>query len=176
MGYLIAILMVAASIWVVGNLRAPNPAIPLLIVLWLLGIGLITGLSFTLLLCALVVAVLLLLFGSNKTRKRVLTKPLLTQFRRVLPAMSDTEAEALNAGTVWWEGELFKGRPQWSKLLKVTSPRLSAEEQEFLDGPVETLCIMLNDWHITYEAKDLPETVWQFIRGHGFFGLIIPKR
>ncbi|MCB1858938.1 MAG: acyl-CoA dehydrogenase [Gammaproteobacteria bacterium] len=168
--------MVAASIWVVGNLRAPNPAIPLLIVLWLLGIGLITGLSFTLLLCALVVAVLLLLFGSNKTRKRVLTKPLLTQFRRVLPAMSDTEAEALNAGTVWWEGELFKGRPQWSKLLKVTSPRLSAEEQEFLDGPVETLCIMLNDWHITYEAKDLPETVWQFIRGHGFFGLIIPKR
>ena len=97
-------------------------------------------------------------------------------FRAALPTMSQTERDALEAGTVWWDGELFSGRPDWKKLLAYPAPTLSAEEQAFLDGPVEELCSMINDWHITAERYDLPPEVWQFIKDKGFFGMIIPKK
>jgi acyl-CoA dehydrogenase len=93
-----------------------------------------------------------------------------------MPAMSDTERDALEAGTVWWEGELFAGRPRWQKLLDIPAPRLSVAEQAFLDGPVEALCRQLNDWEITHDRKDLPPEAWRFIKEQGFFGMIIPKR
>lgn len=104
----------------------------------------------------------------------LITRPLSTCFRRMLPPISRTEREALDAGTVWWDGDLFSGRPDWERLLTLPSPRPSAEEEAFLDGLVEELCRMLDDWRIT-EDRDLSPDVWRFIRGKGFFAMIIPK-
>ncbi len=101
---------------------------------------------------------------------------MLDLFRSVMPPMSQTEREALEAGTVWWDGELFSGAPNWNTLLNTPKPQLSKEEQDFLDGPTEQLCQMLDDWNITHERRDLPPETWQFIKDNGFFGMIIPKR
>ena len=109
-------------------------------------------------------------------RRRVLSNPVLAIFRRILPDMSQTEKEAIDAGTVWWDGDLFSGRPDWERLLQMPAPKLSAEEQAFLDGPVEEACAMANDWEITHEHYDLPPRLWQFLKDMGFFGMIIPKK
>ncbi|MBX3505520.1 MAG: acyl-CoA dehydrogenase [Parvibaculum sp.] len=111
----------------------------------------------------------------KETRKNRLTKPILAWAQKALPGMSETEREALEAGDVWLEAELFSGNPDWRKLLDTPRPQLSAEEQAFMDGPVEELCGMLDDWKITWEDGDLPEEVWTFLREHRFFGMIIPK-
>ncbi|HKA41399.1 MAG TPA: acyl-CoA dehydrogenase [Burkholderiales bacterium] len=121
-------------------------------------------------------AVAALLFNPTPLRRLLISKPLLGVFRRVLPQVSQTEQEALDAGTVWWDGDLFSGNPDWGKLLAYPAPTLSAEERAFLDGPVEDLCHMLDDWQITHELRDLPPHVWQFIKDRGFFGMIIPKQ
>src|SRR3989440_6814741 len=109
-------------------------------------------------------------------RRLLITDRILALYRRILPDMSQTEKEAIDAGSVWWAGELFSGRPDWNKLLATRAPRLSGEEQAFLDGPVEELCAMCNDWEITHELQDLPTHVWQFIKAKGFLGMIIPKK
>lgn len=111
----------------------------------------------------------------KETRKNRLTRPILAWAQKALPGMSETEREALEAGDVWLEAELFSGNPDWRKLLDTPRPQLSAEEQAFMDGPVEELCGMLDDWKITWEDGDLPEEVWAFLRQHRFFGMIIPK-
>jgi acyl-CoA dehydrogenase len=121
-------------------------------------------------------AVLGLVFNLRPLRRVLVTRHVLRAFRRLLPRMSDTEREAIDAGTVWWDGELFSGRPDWQRLLSAPAPRLSEEEQSFLDGPVEALCAMLDDWVITQELQDLPPEVWRFIKEKGFFGMIIPER
>ena len=108
-------------------------------------------------------------------RQSWLTAPLFRRFRAVLPNLSDTERQALEAGTVGWDGELFSGNPDWQSLLATPPSRLSDEEQAFLDGPTETLCRMIDDWRITHDDHDLPEAAWTFIRQHGFFGMIIPR-
>ncbi len=108
-------------------------------------------------------------------RLRWISEPMLKIFRRITPRMSQTEREALDAGSVWWDGELFSGRPKWKKLRQLPTPQLSAEEQAFLDGPVDELCAMLNDWEITAEREDLSPEAWTFIKKNGFFSLIIPK-
>lgn len=120
--------------------------------------------------------VLAILLNVSFIRSRLLSAPLFGLFKRMLPAMSRTEKEALDAGTVWWEGELFSGRPNWKELLGYPVPGLSSEEQAFLDGPVEELCKMLDDWQITEELHDLPPEVWAFLKKERFFGMIIPKR
>ena len=116
-----------------------------------------------------------LLLNVVEMRRNVLSRPLLELFRRILPRMSQTEREALEAGTVWWDAELFSGRPNWHRLLEFPQPRLSEAERAFLDGPVEALCTMLDDWRITRELEDLPPEVWRFMKEKGFFGLVIPK-
>ena len=108
-------------------------------------------------------------------RKRLISAPALSWYRKVLPPMSDTERDAIEAGTVWWDAELFSGRPDWEKLRGLSRPTLSAEEQAFLDGPTEELCHMLDDWQITHELGDLPQDIWSFIKDKGFLGMIIPK-
>ncbi len=108
-------------------------------------------------------------------RRPLISRFLLAAFRRALPSMSDTEREALEAGTVWWDAELFSGRPNFKKLLAVPKPTLSEEERSFLDGPVNELCEMLDDWRISHELRDLPPEVWRFLKEKGFFGMIIPK-
>src|SRR5262249_19106012 len=109
-------------------------------------------------------------------RRALITDRVLAVFRRILPDMSQTEKEAIDAGTVWWDGDLFSGKPDWAKLLAVPEPRLSAEEQAFLDGPVEELCGMCDEWEITHEHQDLPPRAWQYVKDKGFLGMIIPKQ
>ena len=108
-------------------------------------------------------------------RIRILTSPLLRLFKRITPRMSQTEREALDAGSVWWDGELFSGKPKWHKLRDLKLPALSAEELAFLDGPVNTVCNMIDDWKVTHELKDLPPDVWQYMKDNHFFSMIIPK-
>lgn len=109
-------------------------------------------------------------------RREKITRPALNIYRTMLPSMSDTEREALEAGNTWWDGELFSGMPDWDKLISFPAPKLSDEEQAFLDGPCEELCGMLDDWDISHERGDLPPEAWAFIKKHGFFAMIIPKR
>jgi acyl-CoA dehydrogenase len=109
-------------------------------------------------------------------RRPLISDRLLKIFRRKLPQLSQTEREALDAGTVWWDGDLFSGKPNWYKLLAFPKPTLNKEEKDFLAGPVEQLCGMLDEWRITRELHDLPPNAWQFIKDNGFFGMIIPKQ
>ncbi|MBF8781274.1 acyl-CoA dehydrogenase [Pseudomonas fulva] len=123
----------------------------------------------------LVLAAIAVLVLSTDLRRRLLVAPVFRWFRRTLPPMSQTEREAIDAGTVWWDGQLFSGRPDWNTLLHYPTPRLSEEEQAFLDGPTEALCAMVSDWQIGQDM-DLPAEAWAHIKQHGFFALIIPKQ
>jgi acyl-CoA dehydrogenase len=109
-------------------------------------------------------------------RRKLITGKLFSIFRKTMPTMSSTEEEALQAGTVWWDGELFSGNPDWKKLRSLPSPALTEREQAFINGPADELCRMLDDWQITEKLQDLPEEVWSFIKEKGFFGMIIPKK
>jgi acyl-CoA dehydrogenase len=108
-------------------------------------------------------------------RRNVLTRPIFGIYKKVLPQVSQTEQEALDAGSIWFDADLFSGRPDWKKLLAYPQAKLSAEERAFIDGPVEELCGMLDEWDITHNRMDLPPEVWKFIRDQGFLGIIIPK-
>ena len=107
-------------------------------------------------------------------RREYLTQPLLDIFRTMVPSLSRTERDALESGSVWWEGELFSGMPNWSKLTGLPAPKLTDEEQAFLDGPTEELCRMLDDWEVSHRLLDFPENVWAFIKQERFFAMIIP--
>ncbi|MGB5722614.1 MAG: acyl-CoA dehydrogenase [Woeseiaceae bacterium] len=111
-----------------------------------------------------------------EVRREKITKPLLAIYRKMLPSMSDTEREALEAGNVWWDGELFSGMPDWDKLMSYPAPKFSEEEQAFFDGPCEELCRMLDDWAICHEYADMPKEVWDYIIEKKFFAMIIPKQ
>src|SRR6202050_5360090 len=121
-------------------------------------------------------AVLLLLLNIRPLRLKLIPRPFLKTYRRLLPPMSATEREALDAGTVWWDGELFTGGPDWPKLMSAKVPALTPAEQAFLDGPCEELCASLDDWEITHRRGDMPPEVWTFIKSRGFFAMIIPKK
>lgn len=128
-----------------------------------------------------VVLWLVLLVGAGILKFPVLRRPLVSSrvlkiMRQVIPPVSQTEREALEAGNVWWDAELFSGNPDWTKLLDLPVPQLSAEERAFFDGPAEELCSMLDDWDITHKHQDLPPEVWIFIKKHKFLSMIIPKR
>ncbi len=109
-------------------------------------------------------------------RHALVMRPLLSLYRKIMPGMSDTEREALEAGTVWWEAELFSGQPDWHRMLGYKAPALSKEEQAFLDGPADQLCAMISDWDITEDRHDLTEETWDYLKDNGFFGMIIPKQ
>ncbi|MGB7540451.1 MAG: acyl-CoA dehydrogenase [Burkholderiales bacterium] len=132
------------------------------------------GASFTVLVALFAIAGVVL--GVAPIRRRLVSRPLLAWYRGQLPPMSQTEQEAIDAGTVWWDGDLFSGKPDWNKLLAVLPPRLRPEEQAFLDNETEQLCAMANDWETTQVHQDLPPHVWQFIKDKGFLGMIIPKK
>ena len=174
------VLWVAAAVallWMLAYVRAGAVA-------WTIGMGAYvgaltlwsgaSGASKATLWTLLLIGVALLMVP--QLRRALVSDPLLNWFRKALPQVSQTEQEALDAGTVWWDGELFSGQPDWHKLFRTPKPRLSPDEQAFLDGPVEELCRMCDDWEITHELNDLPPAVWQFIKDRGFLGMIIPRQ
>lgn len=170
------LLLALAAIWALAYFRARLPVwsvvLGILLLLW--SIACHSGKA------AILVAWLLFLLAATllnapALRRRLISKNLYLLFRQLLPPLSRTEREALEAGTVWWDGELFRGNPDWEKLTGLPMPQLSADEEAFLAGPVEELCRMLNDWRIVSELRDLPPEVWRYIREKGFFGMIIPK-
>jgi len=124
----------------------------------------------------LIFAIITIPLNIADIRKQYISNPLLTMFRGIMPEMSKTEQEAIDAGTTWFEAELFRGTPDWKKLHNYPKPRLSAEEQAFLDGPVEEVCRMTDDWQTTHELADLAPEVWQYLKDNKFFAMIIKKQ
>ena len=162
---LLAFLRASITSWVIAM-------VPILLAIAI--VGSFSPSVFLLIVIGLVVFVALL--GIPFLRRRVVSATALKVFRKVLPQISATEQEAIDAGTVWWDGELFSGNPNWDKLLSLPKPTLSAEEQSFLDNETNQLCAMIDDWDVTHNRADLPPEVWQFIKSKGFFGMIIPKQ
>jgi acyl-CoA dehydrogenase len=121
-----------------------------------------------------VLAVLLLI---KPVRRNILSAGMMKFMTamKFLPVISETERTAIEAGTVWVDGELFSGKPDFKKILKETYPDLTPEEQKFMDGPVEELCRMTNDWDV-FQKRDLPPEAWEYMKKERFFGLIIPKK
>lgn len=113
--------------------------------------------------------------AASPLRRSLISRPLFAWFRQQMPALSATEQEALDAGTVWFDAELFSGKPDWKRLFEQAKPSLSEAEQAFLDGPVETLCEMLDEWQINHELRDLPPQVWRYIKEQRFLSMIIPE-
>jgi len=173
----LCIVATLAVAWTLAYLRVPAIVWTAALAIGLAGYGAYGhagSATLTLLWALLVIGAALL--NPSPLRRAVVSAPLLALFRRILPQVSQTEQEALDAGTVWWDGDLFSGKPDWNKLLAYPKPTLTAEERAFVDGPVDELCRMVNDWQITHELHDLPPHVWQFIKDRGFLGMIIPKR
>ncbi|VVD65181.1 acyl-CoA dehydrogenase [Pandoraea anhela] len=136
--------------------------------------GLTGAVTTTILGIVLVLPALILSLGP--LRRAWVTAPMLAKFRTIMPEMSDTEKDAIEAGTVWWDADLFSGRPDWQKFTALPAPALSADEQAFMDNQVEHLCDLSNDWESTQVWQDLPPKAWQYAKDAGFLGMIIPKR
>ena len=148
--------IIAAGVWLLGW-RVDGVASPLLFEA-----------------CVIVLVALALVFGLPPLRQTLVSRFAMPRFAKVLPRLGDTERIALEAGTVWWDGDLFAGMPDWQKLLDFQPRPLSAEEQAFLDGPTEELCRRISDWEI-YQQRDLPAPIWDFIKQQRFLGMILPK-
>lgn len=173
---IVGIFIILLALWALAYKPAPInvwiASLPILFVLLQLFslLPMVWAISFW-----IIYAICLAIYLSPEQRRQWISAPLLQQFRKVMPKMSKTEQEALEAGDVWWDGELFSGKPDWNTLLQLQPSELSKEERDFIDGPVEELCKMLNDWKITHHDLDLPPAVWDFIKKSGLFGMIIPK-
>ncbi len=161
MGWVIWIGVIAAALLALARTRASAQVwvIAVAIALTILGVSgylwFLPGLLlWGILLCAVALVKL------PDFRRKWVSAPMRDYIKRVLPPMSQTEKTAIQAGGVWWEAELFRGDPQWNKLLNTPAPRLTEEEQAFLNGPVEQLCKMLDEWQITHELRDLPPEIW----------------
>src|SRR5690606_23505755 len=124
---------------------------------------------------ALLPGVIFLLLSVKAIRKPLLTTPIYGAVKSILPKVSRTEQEALDAGTVGWDAELFSGRPDWTKLTSIRPLTLTAEEQAFLDNQTETACQMIDDWDIRNNRADLSPELWQFFKDEGFLGMLIAK-
>ncbi|MGE8483588.1 MAG: acyl-CoA dehydrogenase [Pseudomonas sp.] len=171
------LVLVVGIAWLAHRRTAPLPALGIIAV-YLLAMGIFRHASHAPVWLLLIFWVLLAAVAAPlllpDLRRKLFTAPIFNWFQKNLPPMSQTEREAIEAGTVWWDGELFSGRPDWNKLLAYPKAQLSEEEQAFIDGPTEELCAMVSDWQIG-QLMDLPPKAWDHIKQHGFFALIIPK-
>jgi acyl-CoA dehydrogenase len=173
---MITALIVVAAAWVLAYVGAP-------LFVWTLATGGLIGALYglgTLGTTGLAVALLVfgplaLLLNLHPLRQALVTRFVFGPFKAVLPEMSSTEREALEAGDVWWEAEMFRGRPEWDKLLDFPYTKLTAAEQAFLDTECEQACRMVDDWKCEFEDKDLPPEVWQYLKDKGFFAMLIKK-
>ena len=126
--------------------------------------------------CDLAGVTQVILMSVTSLRRDFVTRPIFQWAKGAMPSLSPTERDAIEAGDVWWDAELFTGNPDWAVLLNTPPARLSAEEQAFLDGPVNDFCAMLDDWKINWELRDLPPEAWAYLKDKRFFGMIIPKK
>ena len=126
-------------------------------------------------LLAFVPAVIMAVLAIPAIRRAVLTAPIYGAVKKILPKVSSTEQEALDAGTVGWDAELFSGRPNWDELRNIRKITLTAEEQAFLDGPVEEVCSMIDDWDVRHNRSDMPKEIWDFLKENKFMGMLISK-
>jgi len=124
----------------------------------------------------IIYAAVIIPLNLKPVRLNLFSRPIYMAMKKIMPTISQTEREALDAGDVWWEAELFSGKPDFNFLQKLPKPKLTEEEQAFLDGPVEEFCNMLDDWQITHVDYDMSPQAWQFAKDNGFFALIIPKQ
>ncbi|MDI7594969.1 acyl-CoA dehydrogenase FadE [Cronobacter malonaticus] len=169
------ILSIVATLVLIGALfyhRVSLPLSSLILLAWTAALSAVGLWSLWLL---VPLAIILVPLNVTPVRKSLISAPVFRGFRKVMPPMSRTEKEAIDAGTTWWEGDLFRGNPDWQKLHNYPQPKLTAEEQAFLDGPVEEACRMANDFQITHEMADLPPELWAFLKEHRFFAMIIKK-
>ncbi|EOC1319338.1 acyl-CoA dehydrogenase FadE [Cronobacter turicensis] len=169
------ILSIVATLVLIGALfyhRVSLPLSSLILLAWTAALGAVGLWSLWLL---VPLAIILVPLNLTPMRKSLISAPVFRGFRKVMPPMSRTEKEAIDAGTTWWEGDLFRGNPDWQKLHNYPQPKLTAEEQAFIDGPVEEACRMANDFQITHEMADLPPELWAFLKEHRFFAMIIKK-
>jgi acyl-CoA dehydrogenase len=143
------------------------------LIAWLI-LGAITPAMFSPWLVIPLVLILVVL-NVGVVRRAVLTRPVFAMLKKSMPPISTTERDALEAGTTWWEKQLFSGRPDWDEFAQINLPQLTAEEQSFIDNEVSELCALLDEWKIQNDLKDLPPEAWQFLKDKNFFGLIIPK-
>jgi acyl-CoA dehydrogenase len=146
--------------------------------LWLSGLvhGSHQGLEFSLFSAlAWIPAILAVLMAIPAVRRMLLVEPAFAVVKKILPKVSETEQEALDAGTIGFDAELFSGHPDWEKLRAVPPIVLTAEEKAFLDGPAEDLCKMIDDWQIRFNDKEIPDEIWKFVGRHGFLGMLISK-
>jgi acyl-CoA dehydrogenase len=171
MNTLLQVVIALGVIWVVAYRRAHMKTI--LLAITVLMIAMTWAWGFAWLPWLALVATGFFYFAEG-ARIRFLTRPVYRFFQKVLPPMSTTEMEALEAGDVWWEEDLFQGDPDWQKFLSYPKPELSEEEQAFVDNETEQLCALLNDWDIVQHRKDLSPEAWQFMKDAGFLGMIIP--
>lgn len=170
-GFLILIILVSAYL-----------RLPLLVWSLLLAAGLVTLTIFSdietsqITLLWILFAAITIPLNLKPVRLNLFSRAIYRAMKKIMPTISQTEQEALDAGDVWWEAELFSGKPDFSFLQNLPKPALTDEEQAFLDGPVEEFCSMLDDWQITHVDYDLSPEAWQFAKDNGLFALIIPKQ
>ncbi len=172
----IALLVIAVAGFVLAYHRTPIwlwAAVALLLgMIGMLVFGASGAVAWTL---AVLPAVILGLFSIPLFRRQVLTGPAFDMVRKILPRVSRTEQEALDAGTVGWDADLFSGRPNWDHLLKIRGLTLTEEEQDFLDGPVNELCKLIDDWDTRHNRADLSPEAWKYMKDKGFLGMLIAK-
>ncbi|MGI9381181.1 MAG: acyl-CoA dehydrogenase [Methyloligellaceae bacterium] len=120
--------------------------------------------------------IILALLCIGPIRQKFIIRPAFDFMKNILPPVSSTEQEALEAGTVGWDAELFSGDPNWTKLRSIAPINLTDREKDFLDGPTERLCERLNDWEIRHTLHDIPKDIWQFVRDEGFLGMLISEK
>ncbi len=170
------LILLLAVLWALAYFRVSFLASASAVAAVLLVMSAVTGLTLPVVLLWAVYLVVVIPLGVPSLRQNLMSARLLNFMRGALPPISQTEREALEAGSVWWDAELFSGKPEWKRLLETPAPRFSEKEQAFIDGPVEELCAMLDDWRITHDIQDLPEEVWAFLKSNRFFGMIIPEQ
>ena len=176
MGILFWLVVLAISLFIVSRVRLGLPLATLagaVVLLLASMVGALSGILGTVFVIFAVTTAVV--FNVRALRQRLVSLPVLKYVRAVLPPMSDTERAAIDAGTVWWEAELFRGNPDYQKLNTYPEATLTPDEQSFIDGQTEKLCSILNDWDITYERNDLPPQVWEYIKKERFLGMVIPE-
>lgn len=169
------VLSIIATLMLIGALfyhRVSLAVSSMLLIIWF---GALALASFWSAWPLVILALVLIPLNILSIRRALFSKPMLRTFQKVMPPMSRTEKEAIDAGTTWWEGELFRGKPDWQTLHAYPQPRLTEAEQAFIDGPVEEACRMANDFQITHEMADLPPELWAYLKQHRFFAMIIKK-